>query len=285
MSHQQIAVVGATGHLGRLVVEHLLARGVEPGRIRATGRAVEKLSDLAERGVDVRAVDRDDVESTAAALDGVDRVLLVSGNDPGRVEQHRAVIDAAVKGGARHIVYTSGPRATESSMLLMADHAATEQLLQGAPLDTTVLRNAWYVENYTGQVDTYRQHGVVGAAGDGLVSVAPRREYAEAAAVVLTTDGHAGRVYELGGDAVTLPDIAAAISAVIGQELTYTDVPVAQLREILAGAGVPAPMDEVFADVDRGIAAGELHVPTDDLATLLGRLPTDLRTAVREALA
>lgn len=190
---------GATGHLGRLTVEQLLARGVASADIVATGRATDKLADLAEQGVRVVAVDRNDPTAVASVIGAGDRVLLVSGIEPNRVEQHRTVIDAAVAAGAAQVVYTSGPFADTSRMLLMADHGATEALLAEAAVPSTVLRNAWYVENYTAQVDTYRAHGLVGAAGDGRVSLALRREYAEAAAVVLTTDGHAGKVYELGG--------------------------------------------------------------------------------------
>lgn len=279
-----IVVVGATGHLGRLVVEQLLERGVDPSSITATGRAVERLDDLAARGVRVLAVDRSDAAAVRSALEGADKVLLVSGTEPDRVEQHRTVVDAAKDAGVAHLVYTSGPKADTSTMLLLADHRATEELLEASGLATTVLRNAWYVENYTGQVDTYREHGMVGAARDGLVSVALRREYAEAAAVVLTTPGHEGAVYELGGEAVTLPQIAEAVSEVIGQDVASTDVPVEQLRSILEGAGLPEPVAAVFADVDRGIADGELHVPETDLERLLGRPATRLRPAVAEAL-
>lgn len=280
-----IVIFGATGHLGRLTVEHLLARGVAPADIVATGRAVDKLADLADQGVEVTAVDRNDPAAVAAVLHAGDRVLLVSGVESNRVDQHRTIIDAAVAAGVGHLVYTSGPHAQGSSMLLMADHGATEALLAEAAIPSTVLRNAWYVENYTGQVDTYRAHGMVGAAGDGQVSLALRSEYAEAAAVVLTTDAHAGKVYELGGAAATLPQIAALISEVIGEQISYTNVDVDTLRTILAGAGVPAPMDAVFADVDRGIADGELLVQTDDLETLLGRAPLPLEAAFVAALS
>ncbi|GGL45172.1 SDR family oxidoreductase [Phycicoccus endophyticus] len=280
-----IAVLGATGHLGRLAVEHLLQRGVEPGRVVATGRAVERLEDLAGQGVRVLPVERDDAGAVRSALEGVDRVLLVSGTDPGRVEQHRIAIEAAADAGVELLGYTSGPHADTSSVLLMADHRETEELLEASAVPSVVLRNAWYVENYTAQVATYREHGMVGAAGEGRVSLALRREYAEAAAAALTGEGHAGKVYELGGPAVTMPEIAEAVSAVIGEQVAYTDVAVEALRGILADAGVPAPMDAVFADVDRGIAAGELLVPTEDLERLLGRPATPLRAAVEEALS
>jgi NAD(P)H dehydrogenase (quinone) len=281
-----VVVTGATGHLGRLAVESLLARGVPAAEITATGRSVEPLADLAARGVRVAVADFHDPATLDAAFAGAQKLLLVSsGSFDDRAGQHRNAIDAAVRAGVQHVVYTSGPKATTSRLLLMADHAATEEALAASGLPTTVLRNGWYVENYTGQVDTYLQHGMVGAAGDGLVSIAPRGDYAEAAAVVLTTDGHAGMVYELGGEALTLAGIAALISTETGRDVVYTDVPVETLTGILVGAGFPEPVAAVFADVDRGISEGELLVDPTDLAMLLGRPATPAATAVKAALA
>ena len=281
-----VVVTGATGHLGSLAVEALLARGVPAAEITATGRTVEPLADLAARGVRVAVADFHDPATLDAAFAGAEKVLLVSsGSFDDRAGQHRNAIDAAVRAGVQHVVYTSGPKASTSRLLLMADHAATEEALAASGLTYTVLRDGWYVENYTAQVDTYLQHGMVGAAGEGRVSVAPRSDYAEAAAVVLTTDGHAGKVYELGGEALTLAELAALISAETGREITYTDVPVETLTSILVGAGFPEPVAAVFADVDRGIAEGELLVDPTDLATLLGRPATPAAEAVKAALA
>jgi NAD(P)H dehydrogenase (quinone) len=280
-----IVVTAASGQLGRAVVESLLARGADPASVVATSRRPETLADLAERGVDVRRADYSDSASLRAALEGAEKVLLVSGDEFGqRVAQHTAVIEAAVAAGAGLLAYTSAPYAATTSLALAAEHAATEKVLVDAAVDHVLLRNAWYVENYTGQVETYLEHGLVGATGDGRVSVALRREYAEAAATVLLTDGHAGATYELGGEAVTLDEIAAAVGEATGREVTHHDVPVAELEKILLGAGLPEPAAQTFADVDRGIAAGELEVPVDDLTRLLGRAPLGLRDAVREAL-
>jgi NAD(P)H dehydrogenase (quinone) len=280
-----IVVTAASGQLGRAVVESLLARGADPASVVATSRRPETLADLAERGVDVRRADYSDPASLRTALGGAEKVLLVSGDEFGqRVAQHTAVIEAAVAAGAGLVAYTSAPYAATTSLALAAEHAATEKVLVDAAVDHVLLRNAWYVENYTGQVETYLEHGLVGATGDGRVSVALRREYAEAAATVLLTDGHAGATYELGGEAVTLDEIAAAVGEATGREVTHHDVPVAELEKILLGAGLPEPAAQTFADVDRGIAAGELEVPVDDLTRLLGRAPLGLRDAVREAL-
>jgi NAD(P)H dehydrogenase (quinone) len=281
-----VVVTGATGHLGRLVVESLLERGVPAPEITATGRTAERLSDLAARGVHVAASDYTDPASLDAAFAGADTLVLVSsGSFDDRAGQHRNAIDAAVRAGVTHVVYTSGPRATGSRMLLMADHRATEEAIAASGLPSTILRNGWYVENYTGQLATYLEHGAVGAAGVGRVSVALRREYAEAAAAVVTTGGHLGKVYELGGQARTVPEIVGLIGDAVGQEITYTDVPVAALVAILAGAGIPEPLATIFADVDRGISEGELEVDPRDLQTLLGRPATPAADAVKIALA
>jgi len=281
-----IVVTGATGQLGRLAVESLLDRGVPAAEITATGRSTDKLADLAARGVTVVAADYTHPASLDAAFAGADKVLIVSSNDfNDRAGQHRNAVDAAVRAGVGHVVYTSGPKATTSSMLLMSDHRATEENLAASGLTTTVLRNGWYVENYTGQVATYLEHGMVGSAGDGKVSLALRSELAEAAAVVLTTEGHEGKVYELGGDAVTLPELAAIISDVTGTTVTYTDVPVEAFQGILVGAGLPEPVAAIFADVDRSISEGELYVDPTDLAALLGRPATPVAQAVKVALA
>jgi NAD(P)H dehydrogenase (quinone) len=281
-----VVVTGATGHLGRLVVESLLARGVPAAEITATGRSTEKIDDLAARGVQVVAVDYKDPASLDTALAGADTVLLVSSNDfDDRAGQHRNVIDAAVRAGVGRLVYTSGPKADTSSILLLADHRSTEEYLATSGLTTTVLRNGWYVENYTDQLATYLEHGMVGSAGDGRVSLAPRSDLAEAAAAVLTTEGHDGKVYELGGEAVTLPELAAVISESTGSTVTYSDVSVEAFAGILAGAGLPAPLPQIFADVDRGIALGELYVDPADLASLLGRPATPVADAVKEAAA
>ncbi len=281
-----LVVTGATGHLGRLIVESLLDRGVPAADITATGRSTEPLAELAARGVHVAVADFHDPATLDAAFAGADTVVLVSsGSFDDRAGQHRNAIDAAVRAGVTHLLYTSGPHARTSRLLLMADHAATEEAIEAAGIPATILRNGWYVENYTGQLPTYLEHGAVGAAGDGQVSVALRREYAEAAAVAATTEGHVGKVYELGGEAVTVPQLVALIGDAAGQEIAYTDVPVAALTGILVGAGFPEPVAQIFADVDRGISEGELFVDTSDLETLLGRPATPAAEAVTIALA
>ena len=281
-----ITVTGATGQLGRLVVESLLERGVPADEIVALGRDLSKVRDLAERGVQVRHVDYDDPATLAPALSGTTRLLLVSASDPGRrVAQHRAVIEAAAEAGVAQLVYTSAPNADTASYSIAEDHRDTETLLADSDVPTVVLRNGWYLENYLPQLPVYLEHGVVGAAGDGRISAARRADLAEAAAVVLTTDGHAGQTYSLGGAAFTLTELAAEVARQSGRDVAYTDVPEAQLVEILVGAGVPAPFAAALADSDVGASRGELYLDPADLERLLGRRPTSYSEALEEALA
>ncbi len=224
-----IVVTGATGHLGRLTVQALLRRGVPADQIVATGRQVDKLDDLAARGVHIRRADYTDPASLRAAFAGADKVLLVSSSEVGqRAAQHANAIDAAKDAGVSLLAYTSIPQADTSTLLLAAEHRQTEQLLADSGVPHVLLRNGWYVENYTGQLPVYLEHGIAGAAGDGKVSPAPRADFAEAAATVLVEDGHPGKTYELGGHAVTMTEVAQIVSDATGQQVTYTDMAVEQ---------------------------------------------------------
>ena len=281
-----IVVTGATGHLGRLVVEALLDRGVPGGQIVATGRRTETLADLAERGVVVRRADFDDPASLREAFTGAERLLLVSGSEPGRrIEQHGNAIEAAKAAGVRHIAYTSIVRADTSSLLLAADHRGTEELLAASGVPHTLLRNAWYFENYTPQLPVYLEHGIVGSVGTARISAAARADYAEAAAAVLTGEGHEGAIYELGGASFTMAELAEVVSTATGRTVTYTDLPVEPYAQVLVAAGLPEPVAAVFADGDRGAAAGELLVDGSDLEKLIERTPTPLADVVTAAAA
>ena len=282
-----IVVTGAGGHLGRLVVEELLGRGVPAEQIVATTRRVEALDDLAARGVQVRPADFDAPETLAAAFAGAEKVLIVSGTDFGRrVAQHTAAAAAAQQAGAGLVVYTSAPYADTTSMQLAAEHAGTEAAIRALGVPFTFLRNSWYFENYTPQIPAYLEHGAVfGAAGDGRISGAARADYAAAAAAVLAGEGHQGKVYELGGDqSFTLGELAAAVADVSGKPVEYRDLPAEELIKVLEGAGFPPPVAAVFADVDTSIAKGLLFVDSGDLSRLIGRPTTALRTAVESAL-
>src|SRR5690242_10265614 len=185
-----IVVTGATGHLGRLAIKSLLAKGVPAGEIVGLGRQVDKIADL---GITVRPVSYDDVDGLTAAFTGADKVLFISGSEVGqRIPQHTNVVEAAKKAGVGLVVYTSAPKADTTDMKLAGEHLATERMLAESGLPYVILRNSWYTENYN--VQQAIEHGVFGAAGEGRIAAAPRRDYAEAAASVLVSDGHAGKV-------------------------------------------------------------------------------------------
>ena len=281
-----IVITGATGQLGRLVVEALLESGVPAGQIVAAGRDLGKVADLAGRGVQVRQIDYQDPASLRHAFAGAGKVLLISGSDVGqRLEQHRNAIEAAKDAGVGLIAYTSIANADRTDMQLAAEHQATEEALSASGLPYALLRNGWYLENYTDQLGSYLQHGaVLGSAGDGRVSAATRADYARAAAAVLLRDDQAGKVYELGGDVpFTLSELAEEVSAAAGRPVNYRDLPVKEYAELLVGAGLPAGYAAILADSDRGIARGELLVTSGDLRRLIGRPTTSLREAVRTA--
>lgn len=283
-----IVVTAATGHLGRLVVEALLERGAAPVDVVATARDTDRLADLAERGVQVRRLDYADPGSAREVIGAGDRVLLVSGNEMGgRVAQHRNVIDAAAAAGVALLAYTSIANADRTTMLLAADHQATEQAVRESGAPYALLRNSWYLENYTAQLPTYVEHGaVVGSAGDGLVSGATRADYAAAAAAVLLAEPHGAAVHELGGDeSFTLAQLAAEVGKATGREIGYRDLTVEAYTAVLVQAGLPEPYAAVLADSDRGVARGDLHVTSGELSRLIGRPTTPMADVVAAAAA
>ncbi|KRC48712.1 MULTISPECIES: SDR family oxidoreductase [unclassified Nocardioides] len=279
-----LVITGATGQLGRLVVSSLLAKGVPADQVVALGRDDERLAELGALGVTTRKVDYADAAGLADALTGADRVLLISGSEVGqRLPQHQNVIDAAKAAGVQLLAYTSIPQADTSGIALAAEHRATEEAITASGLPHTYLRNSWYIENYSGQLATYTEHGtVLGAAGDGQVSAATRADFAEAAAAALLLE-QPKEVYELGGPAFSLKQLAATVSEVTGTDVTYTDVPAEELTKVLVGAGLPEAYAGILADADLGLGRGELYADPADLEQLLGRPATSLEDGLRAA--
>lgn len=283
-----IVVTGATGRLGRLVVERLLETGVPAAGIAAVVRDKEKAADLAARGVELRLADYDDPATLNGVFRAGDRVLLVSGNEVGRrVPQHTAVIAAARAAGVAQLAYTGVLGGPEADFELAEEHKATERAILDSGLPHTFLRNGWYTENYTEQLGPVLEHGaVVASAGEGRIASAPRADYAAAAAAVLTGDGHLGRAYELSGDtAWSLAEYAAEVAKHSGKDIAHRNVPAETHLEILTGAGVPAPFAAILVDVDRAIERGLLARGDGDLARLIGRPTTPLAETVAAALA
>ncbi|MCW2771101.1 MAG: NAD(P)-dependent oxidoreductase [Aeromicrobium sp.] len=281
-----IAVTGATGQLGSLVIDSLLEK-VPASDVVAVVRDAVKAQSLTDRGVDVRVAPYDDRAALDLALAGVDRVLLVSGNEMGqRVAQHRNVIDAAVAQGVQLLAYTSAPAAGVSTLPVAPEHLATEEYLATTDLDHVLLRNGWYHENYLPALEAARSTGsVLTSAGNGKVASAARADFAEGAAVVLTTDEPLKPVYELGGDvAWTQSELAATLSDLLDTPVTVAEVEPEQQSAILTEAGVPPMWVDFTVATDASIRNGELEVTGGDLSALIGRPTTPLAATLRSAL-
>ncbi len=282
-----IAITGATGQLGRLVIQQLL-NTVPAGQIVAAVRSPEKAADLAALGVQVRHADYARPATLEAAFQGVSKLLLISSSEVGhRAPQHAAVIAAAQKAGVQLLAYTSLLRADTSPLGLAAEHKETEAMLRASGLPHVLLRNGWYTENHTASVPVALQYGaVLGSAKDGRIASATRADYAAAAAAVLTKDDQAGRVYELAGDtAYTLTEFAAEVARQSGKPVVYKDLPQAAYVAALVQAGLPDGFAALLADSDVGASRGALFDNGHQLSQLIGRPTRPWAEAVKTALA
>jgi len=280
---KMIGVTGATGQLGRLVVNGLKRR-VPASEIVALARTPAKAEGL---GVAVREADYSRPETLGPALAGIDTLLLISSNEVGqRAAQHRNVIEAAKQAGVKWIVYTSLLHADRSPLSLTDEHLTTEVELKATGIPVTILRNGWYTENYTASVPgAVAGEAFIGSAGRGRISSAARADYAEAAVAVLTSEGHQGKTYELAGDqAYTLNDLAAEITRQAGKHIPYKDLPEADYAAALAGFGLPAPVAQAYASFDVGAAQDALFDDGRVLSKLIGRPTTPLSVSVAHAL-
>jgi NAD(P)H dehydrogenase (quinone) len=280
----RLLATGASGQLGRLVIDALLAR-VPAGQIVAMQR--DKAAGAAP-GVEIRQADYNAAATLDAALVGIDRVLLISSNALGtRVAQHGNFIEAAKRAGVGLLAYTSVLHADRSPLGLAGEHRETEALLRESGLPHVVLRNGWYNENYTAAIPAaLAHHALIGSAGDGQIASAARADYAAAAAVVLTATEHqAGRIFELAGDsAYTLTDLAAELTRQSGQTVGYTNLPQAAYRDTLQKAGLPPEIAELLADSDACAAHGALFDDSRQLSALIGRPTTPMSVSVAAAL-
>lgn len=282
-----IVVTGASGQLGRLVIEALLKK-LPAGEIVAAVRHPEKVADLAARGVQVRLADYDQPASLATAFKGADKLLLISASEVGRrLPQHRAVIEAAKAAGVGLLAYTSILHADVSPLPLAAEHQETEALIRASGLPAVILRNGWYSENYLAGIPAALQYGVVlGSAGEGRIASAARVDYAEAAAAVLMSDNQAGRIYELAGDqAYTLGELAREISQQSGKAVAYQNLPESEFKAALLGAGLPEGLATLLAESDIGASKGGLFDAARQLSRLIGRPTTPLTVQIKLQLA
>jgi NAD(P)H dehydrogenase (quinone) len=282
-----IAVTGATGKLGVLVIQDLL-RKLPANRIIALVRDHAKAGALRSAGVIVREADYDKPETLRSALSGVEKVLLISSNDIGRrLAQHAAVIRAAQESGVNLIAYTSVLQADRSGLSLALEHKATEEAIRHSKIPYVMLRNGWYLENHTEHLVPALDHGAIfGSAGEGRFASASRADYAAAAAAVLTESGHENRTYELAGShPFTLRELALEVSKQSGKPVKYLNLPPAEFEKVLITNGLPAAFASAIADSDLGAAKGDLDGSSNDLRVLIGRESTTLADAIRTALA
>lgn len=281
-----IVVTGATGKLGTLVLEGLLGK-VPASELVAVVRSPANAAGLAARGVQIRQADYGDPEALASAFRPGEKVLLISSNEIGqRAVQHAAVLDAARRAGVGLLVYTSLLRADTSPMLLAGEHKTTEEAISASGLPYIILRNGWYIENYTDQLPGILARGTIaGAAGRARYAAATRRDYADAAVAVLTSAWSTNATYELAGDrAFTLEELAAEVSRQSGKTVNYVDLPPDEYKKVLLGAGLPEPIAVFFVDFDIAAAKGALDTDRGDLRQLIKRPTTPLSEAVAEAL-
>jgi len=279
----KIAITGATGQLGQLVI-HALLKNTAAANIVALVRNESKAADLKAKGIELRLFDYDTAENLASALSGIDKLLLISANEIGRrTAQHKAVIDAAQHAGVPYIAYTSLLNADHSLLGLAQEHRETESLIKASGLQYTFLRNNWYSENYlAGVTHTVEIGTLYGAAGEGKISSAARTDYAEAAAKVLTTSGHENKTYELAGStSFTLADLASDIADVSGKEITYQNLSAEDYTQALTQAGLPAGLVDIIVDADIQTEKGAMFSDSKDLEQLIGH-PT---TAIKEQVA
>ena len=281
-----IAITGATGQLGQLVIEQLL-NTVPANQIVAIVRNPAKAEALSQQGITVRQGDYADESTMTSALKGVEKLLLISSSEVGqRATQHQNVINAAKAAGVKFIAYTSLLHADKSPLGLHVEHVATEKALAESGIPYALLRNGWYTENYLASAPPALEHGVViGAAGEGKIASATRADYAAAAAKVISGDGHAGNVYELAGDhAWTLSELAAELSKQSGKNVTYQNMSEADFAAALKGVGLPAGLADMLADSDVGASKGGLFDDSHTLSKLIGRPTTPLSESIKAIL-
>lgn len=281
-----IAITGASGQLGRLVIESLLKQ-VPASQIIALARKPDSLSDFAAKGVQVRQADYTQPASLASALVGVEKLLLISSSEVGqRLVQHQNVVDAAKKAGVKLLAYTSLLHLDTSPLGLAQEHIATESYIRASGVPFVFLRNGWYTENYLASVQPALQHGAfIGSAEQGRIASAGRVDYADAAAAVLTKADQAGKVYELAGDtAYTLAEFAAELSRQSGKTVPYVNLSEADFKGALLGAGLPEGLAALLADSDVGAAKGGLFDGGRQLNQLIGRPTTALEVLMKAAL-
>ncbi len=279
------AVTGASGQLGRLVIESLLSQQIPASQIVAIVRTPSKIDDLKAKGIEVREGDYEKPQTLTTALKGVDKLLLISSSEVGkRFPQHRAVISAAKDSGVSLIAYTSILQANKSTLALAGEHLQTERELEASGLNYVLLRNGWYTENYTMGVPTALEYKVVlGTLGEGRVSSASRADFAQAAATVLTSETAQKKVYELAGStSFNLSEFADVLSEISGTEISYNDLEATAFAKVLGDAGLPEGLVNMLVDSEVESRSGWLYSESKDLENILGRKTTTLEQSIKD---
>jgi len=281
-----IAVTGANGHLGKLVIEGLIER-VPANQVIAAVRTPERASLFERLGVQVRTADYSRPETLSTSLRGVKRILLISAADVSeRFNLHKAVIDAAKKEGTELFVYTSLLRADSSELFLAREHKQTEDYIRASGLPFVFLRNGWYLENHTSGLASAAEQGeLLGSSSGARFASASRADYSAAATVALTQVDSAGKTYELAGDrSFSMAELAKEVSTQIGRDIPYRNLSANDYAAILLRSGVPQMTVDVIVDANTKSIRGDLDSTSRDLSQLIGRRTTTLSDAVRSAL-
>ena len=281
-----IAITGATGQLGQHVIANLL-NTTAASQLIAVVRNPAKAEALSQKGIVVRQADYGDEAALTKALQGVDKLLIISSSEVGqRAPQHRNIINAAKAAGVKFIAYTSLLHADKSPLGLHVEHVETEKMLADSGIPYALLRNGWYTENYLASAPPALEHGVfIGAAGEGKIASATREDYAAAAARVIAEEGHAGKVYELAGDhGWTLSELAAELAKQSGKKVVYQNLSQADFAAALKSVGLPAGLADMLADSDVGASKGGLFDDSHTLSKLIGRPTTPLAQSVKGIL-
>jgi NAD(P)H dehydrogenase (quinone) len=280
-----IAIIGATGQLGGHAVDALLERGTPANDILALGRNQDRLAQLAGKGLRTAVVDLDDKEATAASLDGADALVLISvGGMSGGLAPRANAVEAAQVAGVGRLVYTSVLQAPTTRLVIAPDHKATEEIISASGIPATILRNGWYTENQRPDFDSARQRGVIAnSIGEGRIASAPRREYGEAIAEVLTTPGHEGQAYELSGDrAWSFAEFAEVAHDVLGSPVRYEILTAEQEhQQLVAASGLDGATADLFTRAYADMRSGALSLTNGDLAKLIGRATEPLSDTLR----
>jgi NAD(P)H dehydrogenase (quinone) len=282
----KILVTGATGHLGSSVIEMLLKKN-SSSQISVITRKEEKQAEFQTKGFNAFLGSYDDVNSLEKAMKGVDTVLLISSGDQGdRMQEHKNVVDAAKKIGVKHIAYTSRCLNNRNTLInkLMVEHFKTEDYIIASGPNYTFFRNILYMDAIPQFIggSIALEKGIFLPAGDGKVSFALRSEMGEAMANVLLNEKPENKIYNFTGDKTySFYDIATALTEIKGKEVKYTDLKTEIFAEMMKQRNLPKPLIQKIIDFITDIKHNQEADIYNDLENQLGRKPTGLKDGLK----